>query len=296
MVRGQASAGVASRCQQLGSEIHQHRVLAPPPWPAAYWTRRSTLGLATGLGVGSAFALGGYWIQVGAGAGSGAGEAAVPCERQQRQCQRQPGDAPRCTTYCSDPSLLLDAAHDAAPPCRPATQRNTRWPTKCEMRRVGHLPSRPPPAASCLLRCATPGRVHWSTAAGTSDMLLLMLPLQPACLRAQPPIVVQVSDCICAFWGSNGISRRQQPVSAWLPVQLYCSCAADLLLHLCLVCFGSNTQHCPLCCARVLLAGMWAPEGPCWRPWAASAAPTTCIRCLPGGPTSRAASWKRSAC
>ncbi|KAL4423055.1 hypothetical protein ABPG77_005860 [Micractinium sp. CCAP 211/92] len=30
---------------------------------AAYWTRRSTLGLLSGLGVGSAFALGGYWIQ-----------------------------------------------------------------------------------------------------------------------------------------------------------------------------------------------------------------------------------------
>lgn len=31
---------------------------------AAYWTRRSTLGMASGLGVGAAFALGGYWIQV----------------------------------------------------------------------------------------------------------------------------------------------------------------------------------------------------------------------------------------
>lgn len=31
---------------------------------AAYWTLRSTLGLASGLGVGAAFCLGGWWIQV----------------------------------------------------------------------------------------------------------------------------------------------------------------------------------------------------------------------------------------
>lgn len=48
------------------------RNFRPPPaspWPlqpAAYWTRRSSLGLLSGLGVGSAFALGGYWIQAGA--------------------------------------------------------------------------------------------------------------------------------------------------------------------------------------------------------------------------------------
>ncbi|KAI7840835.1 hypothetical protein COHA_005481 [Chlorella ohadii] len=30
---------------------------------SAYWTRRSTLGLATGLGVGAAFAVGAWWIE-----------------------------------------------------------------------------------------------------------------------------------------------------------------------------------------------------------------------------------------
>ena len=34
--------------------------------PAAYYTRRSALGLATGLGVGAAFALGAWWIEASA--------------------------------------------------------------------------------------------------------------------------------------------------------------------------------------------------------------------------------------
>ena len=78
--RGWGAAGLGLRC--AGPRLHRlpgnhtlHRlpgnhtlfVCASAPMFAAYWTRRSTLGLATGLGVGAAFALGGYWIQVGAG-------------------------------------------------------------------------------------------------------------------------------------------------------------------------------------------------------------------------------------
>lgn len=38
---------------------------APAACPAAYWTRRSGLGLLSGLGVGASFALGGWWLQTG---------------------------------------------------------------------------------------------------------------------------------------------------------------------------------------------------------------------------------------
>lgn len=60
----------------FGRERHPHEVPNDSPDLAyvmsfvtsvgglsAYWTRRSSLGLLSGLGVGSAFALGGYWIQ-----------------------------------------------------------------------------------------------------------------------------------------------------------------------------------------------------------------------------------------
>lgn len=67
--------------------------------PAAYWTRRSSLGLLSGLGVSGAFALGGYWIQVGdlgrqAGTG-GDRPPNCPCKRPKMgsRAQQAPSSA-----------------------------------------------------------------------------------------------------------------------------------------------------------------------------------------------------------
>lgn len=122
-------AGAGHRLEPLGTAWHRWALtcwhcwaglMLPPPAAvccqqslvtsvgglAAYWTRRSTLGMASGLGVGAAFALGGWWIQ----------RSADP-DRHELAHQVRTGLAPRWCAVRRRGSGGVLLCVDAAPPC-----------------------------------------------------------------------------------------------------------------------------------------------------------------------------------